>query len=137
MKIHLFIIACAAIPLMTSCQSVPGSAAVASPSMSVSTGGKGAAAASPFNPSGPLISARYEPPDRYYGFGGGYSKSRPVAAGEYDENNFLYSSDRCRHYHYHRSSAYCGGPAWGGYAHYSRAYPVYCSSGYGHRFTRW
>lgn len=121
--------------LLTSCQSGPGTIQQATVHRPSAEGGAVlAGGGTPFYPAGrPLVSARYEPPDRYYGFGGGYSKTRPAAAGAYDDFNFLYNSDRrCRHWH---RSYSCGTTT---YASCGPSFPRYYSSwrpSYG--FRRW
>jgi hypothetical protein len=76
-------------------------------------------AEAPFAP-GPLRpSARFVPPDHYWGFGGGYSRTTPTGGGAVDENNFLYDGL----HHCWRHSGYCGN--YGGYYNnscYGRSY---------------
>jgi hypothetical protein len=60
------------------------------------SGYAGTASASPFAPAALPPSARFVPPDRYWGFGGGYSKTGGTDRAN-DDLNFFRESIYCRH----------------------------------------
>jgi hypothetical protein len=146
MKMFVVLLVAGAAPFLSSCQSTGESRSLSSASgsglsksrsagMAGTTGQAGTAGSassysaapsseSPFAP-GPLPpSARYREPDRYWGYGGGYSKTKSSGGGAIDDYNFL------------RDNVYsCHGYYWGScYAHnYGNCYsPRYssCSSSY-------
>lgn len=132
MRTIIVLIAVALAPLLTSCQSSGSSASLSQSNFREPRPQEtDATTPSPFHPVRPLVSARYTPPDRYYGFGGGYRPVRTASTGgSADDLNFLYDSDRCCWRRRHCSSSYltCGSS----YGSYRGSYARnYCSPGRG------
>ncbi len=98
--------------------------------------------ATPFVPGPVPESAPYVPPNRYWGYGGGYSKTRPEGAGAADGQNFLkYGYNRCwRGGYRYSSSCYtgydsCYTPSYGGGRYYG--YGASCAPYSSPRYSYW